>query len=77
MYIYSFAVEYADRIHFSDTVGIATPEMVESYVTTLKSIGEVLCHFHNDFGLATANSVKAVMCRADRITHNCSGYVNT
>ncbi len=73
MDIYSFAVEYADRIHFSDTVGIATPEMVECYVTALKSVGEVLCHFHNDFGLATANSVKAVMCGADRISVTVNG----
>ena len=67
--IYSRAVEYgADRIHLSDTVGVATSELVECYVTALKSIGsELLCHFHNDFGLAVSNSIRALMCGCDRV----------
>jgi len=73
--IYSEARDHgARRVHISDTVGIATTELVEKYVTTLKKLDvEVLCHFHNDFGLATANSLRAVMCGADRIATTVNG----
>jgi len=73
--IYSRAVEYgADRIHLSDTVGVATSELVECYVTALKSIGsELLCHFHNDFGLAVSNSIRALMCGCDRVATTVNG----
>ena len=73
--IYSEAVKHgASRVHLSDTVGIATVELVERYVPALKKLNaEVLCHFHNDFGLATANSVKAVLCGADRIATTING----
>ncbi len=73
--IYSRAIEHgADRVHLSDTVGVATNELVECYVTALKGLGcELLCHFHNDFGLATANSVKALMSGADRVAVTVNG----
>ncbi len=73
--IYGKAMGYgARRIHLSDTVGVATVELVENYVTALKNLNvELLCHFHNDFGLATANSLKALMCGADRIATTVNG----
>ncbi len=73
--IYSRAIEHgADRVHLSDTVGVATNELVECYVTALKSLGcELLCHFHNDFGLATANSIKALMSGADKVAVTVNG----
>ncbi len=73
--IYERALECgAERIHLSDTVGVATAELVECYVTALKSLGcELLCHFHNDFGLATANSIKALMSGADRVAVTVNG----
>jgi methanogen homocitrate synthase len=73
--IYRRAIEHgADRIHLSDTVGVATTELVECYVTALKSLDcELLCHFHNDFGLATANSLRALMCGADKIATTVNG----
>jgi len=73
--IYGKAIKYgAERIHLSDTVGVATTELVENYVTALKELGvEVLCHFHNDFGLATANSLKALVCGADKVATAVNG----
>jgi len=73
--IYRRAIEHgASRVHLSDTVGIATCELVECYVTALKGLGcELLCHFHNDFGLATANSVRAIMSGADRVAVTVNG----
>ncbi len=68
------AARGAERVHLSDTVGIATPELVECYTTALKGIGcEVLCHFHNDFGLAVANSLRALLCGADRVAVTVNG----
>ncbi len=73
--IYYEAVERgAKRVHLSDTVGVATPELVECYVTALKELDcELLCHFHNDFGLAVANSLRAVVCGADRVAVTVNG----
>ncbi len=72
--IYSAALEFADRVHISDTVGIATTELIECYVPAIKSLGgEVLCHLHNDFGMATANSIRAVICGADRVAVTVNG----
>ena len=62
----------ASNIGFTDTVGILTPEETKSYVThinkNVKGIEDVLfaIHFHNDLGLAVANSLAAIE----------TGYVN-
>lgn len=52
----------AARIRLADTVGIATPAMISSLVRQVRThcslpIG---IHAHNDFGMATANSVAAL-----------------
>jgi len=49
----------ADRLRLSDTIGILTPEQ---YATRVRAVLEaadvaVQCHTHNDFGLATANTL--------------------
>ncbi len=63
-----------DRIHMSECLGLASYELVECYVTALKEIGcELLCHFRNYIGLATANSVKAIMSGADRVAVSING----
>jgi len=49
----------ADRLTFADTVGVLTPEKAEEIMKKLK--GEfsvpIAIHCHDDFGLATANTV--------------------
>lgn len=53
------------RLCFSDTVGCLTPEGVDHYfpkvveITTKKGI-ELHAHFHNDFGMAAINCVRAL-----------------
>ncbi len=56
-----FKTVKADRICFCDTVGILTPERVTEVVHALKGIAPLHLHCHNDLGLATANSVKAII----------------
>ena len=56
-----------DRIRLADTVGIATPLSLANLVTQLKGRFEVEIgvHCHNDFGMATANSMAALDGGAD------------
>jgi len=56
-----FRTVKADRICFCDTVGILTPERVDEVVNALKGIAPLNLHCHNDLGLATANSVRAII----------------
>ncbi len=51
------------RMCFSDTCGVFTPEAVDHYIPKLvKVLGPVpmTAHFHNDFGLAALNTVRAI-----------------
>ena len=57
-----------DRLRLADTVGIASPLEIVRLVQGIKSLGPVAVgvHMHNDFGLATANSLAALeAARAD------------
>ncbi len=51
----------ADRFSFADTVGILHPNKVSSIFSKLNSEIKIPIHghFHNDFGLATANALQA------------------
>jgi homocitrate synthase NifV len=65
-----FIVEYAkevqlagaDRLRLSDTVGVLTPFSARSVFERLSRAVEIplQAHMHNDFGLATANTLAAV-----------------
>ncbi len=59
----------ADRLTFTDTVGVLIPEKAERIMRELKSTFKVpiAFHGHNDFGLATANTVYAVKGGAKEI----------
>jgi homocitrate synthase NifV len=49
----------ADRFRYCDTIGILTPQSTFnniSYLTSKSSLG-IEMHMHNDFGMATANSI--------------------
>ena len=56
-----------DRVRLADTVGIANPIEFADLVQNIKSLGpvEVGVHTHNDFGMATANSLAALDAGAD------------
>ncbi len=56
----------ADRFSFADTVGILYPAKVNSIFSRLSSELKIPIHghFHNDFGLATANALQAIQSGA-------------
>ncbi|MGQ9701208.1 MAG: LeuA family protein [bacterium] len=65
-------------IIYSDTVGIMTPLQSFGVVRKLKKNLPEECkigvHFHNDFGLATANTLAAIEAGADYPTTSINGY---
>ncbi len=60
----------ADFIDIPDTVGVLTPIITKELITDVKSNFKtpISVHFHNDFGLATANTLTAIECGANQ-TH--------
>lgn len=59
----------ADRINIPDTVGVTTPAAIRNLVEEIKKSVKIpiSVHCHNDFGLATSNSVAAVEGGAEQI----------
>ncbi len=60
----------ATGIGFPDTLGVLTPETVKRRVRTLAGLAhprgvKLRVHFHDDLGLATANTLAAVAAGAD------------
>ncbi|MCR4567053.1 MAG: homoaconitate hydratase [Pseudobutyrivibrio sp.] len=70
-----FFNEGADRVCISDTVGIATPKLMEEKIKAIKINDKVAvsAHCHNDFGLATINSIAAVLAGAESIAVTMNG----
>jgi 2-isopropylmalate synthase len=58
-----------------DTVGVANPESVSSMVRKLKAFNgcKLSVHFHNDFGMAVANSVIAAVNGAEQLEVTVNG----
>ena len=58
----------ADIINIPDTVGILTPMVAKSLVSNIKKEIKkpISVHFHNDFGLAVANSLMAIEAGANQ-----------
>ena len=54
----------ADFLDLPDTVGVLTPILTHDLITDIKShiSSPLSVHFHNDFGLATANTLTALEC---------------
>ncbi len=51
------------RYSFPDTVGCFTPEGVDYYIPRIVKEfpgQDLVCHFHNDFGLANINTIRAM-----------------
>ncbi len=65
----------ADRLTFADTVGVMTPERSEDVIKKLKERYSIpiAIHCHDDFGLATANTVFAVKAGADEFHGTING----
>jgi len=58
----------ADRLCVCDTVGVLTPERAKEIFGDLSGMGFTLsAHCHNDFGMATANSIAAVLSGAEYV----------
>lgn len=56
----------ARRVRFADTLGILTPKKTREYIESITSAISIPLdfHAHNDFGMATANSLSAFECGA-------------
>lgn len=56
-----------ERVRYADTVGILYPEKTFKILTQIKQTIDISIEFHahNDFGMAVANSVAAVMAGAE------------
>lgn len=65
----------ADRLSYCDTVGVLTPERAESIMKELSSQFKVpiSIHCHDDFGLATINTIYAVKGGATEIHATING----
>ena len=63
------------RIRYADTVGILYPEKTFKLVTEIKNKVDMSIEFHghNDFGMAVANSVAAVMAGAEFVDTTFAG----
>ncbi|WP_037806047.1 LeuA family protein [Streptomyces sp. NRRL F-2580] len=65
----------ADLVGVADTVGSTTPDAFRTLISRLRSqIGVTLSlHCHNDFGLATANTVAGILGGADEVQCTVNG----
>ena len=82
--VYAAGIEAgADRLCFCDTVGVLTPEVAYDVFCRLSNVGApISIHCHNDFGMATANTIAAIVTyrepiikdRAPNLGDAASGY---
>jgi homocitrate synthase NifV len=65
----------ARRFRFADTLGILTPPETSRRIRLLRSAVdlEIEMHAHDDFGLATANTLAAVLAGASHISTTVNG----
>lgn len=59
----------ADRVIIYDTIGIATPPKMGEIVSGVRQNNsiQIIVHCHNDFGLATANSLASIEAGANGV----------
>jgi len=66
----------ATMLDIADTVGFASPQLMAELVSQIKKeipgVG-VSVHCHNDFGLATANTISAILAGADQFHGTING----
>jgi len=66
----------ADRLSIADTVGVLTPDSTEFYMSRLKEAlpdKPWVVHFHNDFDLATINTITALSMGIEAATVTVNG----
>ncbi|MFH0968632.1 MAG: 2-isopropylmalate synthase [Methanobacteriota archaeon] len=65
----------ATAINVPDTVGIATPTSMHALISALRErfTCTIDVHCHNDFGMATANTISAVEAGADQVQVTVNG----
>jgi homocitrate synthase NifV len=65
----------ADRLRFCDTIGTLNPQTTFRYIKTLRDAVDldIEMHTHNDFGMATANSLSGVYAGANYINATVNG----
>lgn len=65
----------AERVGVTDTLGCASPEAISHVVGGIRSVVGVplSAHLHNDFGLATINSIAALSAGAEAIATTVGG----
>ena len=66
----------ATRIAFADTIGVMTPQSAQHYFSLLrKNLGDIpiVAHCHDDYGLATINTITALGNGADVFTCTVNG----
>lgn len=79
LYAYKVAANAGvKRIYIMDGQGVALPETVTYLVQKLKEIVgediEIAAHFHNDYGLATANTLAAIKAGASVVDVVVNGF---
>jgi D-citramalate synthase len=57
----------AQRLCYCDTVGVLVPDRAAADFADLSRIGPLSVHCHDDFGLATANSIAALRAGATQV----------
>ncbi len=70
--------EGAYKFRYSDTVGILNPLKIYENILKIKNDGKfknilIEIHTHNDFGMASANSIAALKAGADSVSGSISG----
>ena len=66
----------ANRICYADTVGVGDPDIVSARVRSIKSefpSTDLEVHFHDDRGLAIANTLAAIRARANWVSTSVNG----
>jgi D-citramalate synthase len=72
--VYRDARDVANRICFCDTVGILTPQKTSRIFEKISKLGiPASFHGHNDFGLATINSISAFLAGASQVHATING----
>ncbi len=74
--IYKKAQDYGvDRVHIADTVGALSPQGAEYLVKELRKDIKtgIAMHCHNDFGLATANTISGFLAGANAASTTVNG----
>lgn len=66
----------AEWFTLCDTVGLAAPDLVSSYIKRIHqgvSGCKLSVHFHNDFDMATANTITAALCGVEQLELTING----